>query len=428
MLQLVAATAVAIELDDGTGRPSARETAVPARAVPAELPEPSLTGSERALEQLLGERSSALLGRDRAAFLATVDPRAQALRARQAALFDALAQVPLGSWRYVLHARSAPSARQGCPGCARWAPEVELHYGLAGFDARPVVVEQRMAFVRRSGRWFLADDEVAGRGEQTPPALWERGPVAAVRAHGVLVLGRPGHDRLLREVAALAAEALPRVTAAWGPWPEQVVVVVPDDAQELAELLGSGADVSRLAAVATAEPAESADARPTGQRVLIDPTAFAALGQLSRRVVLTHEVTHVATRQATGPAVPSWLAEGLADTVAYADVDLPLSVTAADLAREVKAGRVPVVLPTDADFDAASSPRLSEAYQGAWLAVRLLEQRHGRPALLRLYRDLGARRGTSTEGALDQALRAQLGTTTAAFTADWRTALQRQLG
>jgi hypothetical protein len=217
------------------------------------------------------------------------------------------------------------------------------------------------------------------------------------------------------------------VTAAWGSWSQQVVVLVPSDAAELTALLGGQRDVGQIAAVATAELRGGAGPYdPTGDRVLVNPDAFAGLGPLGRRVVLTHEVTHVATRRASGPAVPAWLAEGLADHVAHLDVDLPPSLIARDLARDVRAGRVPRALPSDAEF-AGDAPRLAQAYSSAWLAVRLLADRYGLPAVLDLYREVGAAQGPDDAQAVETALR-RLGTSTAELTADWRVALSRQLG
>jgi hypothetical protein len=276
---------------------------------------------------------------------------------------------------------------------------------LEGFDARPIAVDHHLTFVLRGGRWVLgADDDFALQGRPTPRAIWDRGPVVAVRGEGVLVLGHPAQRRLLDQVAGLAAASVPRVTAAWGPWDERVVVLVPDDTAELAGLLGSTADLSRIAAVATAElRGGEGEYDPAGDRVLVNPQTFVGLGAVGRQVVVTHEVTHVATRRASGPAVPGWLAEGFADLVGYSGVDLPLSVVAGDLAAEVRAGQVPGALPVDADFE-GGSPRLSQAYQGAWLAVRLLDERHGRAALLRFYRRW-ARGGASHRSAVEDALR-----------------------
>jgi len=439
VLQLGAALVSVTVLEDGH-RDATRAAPVRARAVPPAVVASSATassttaGPERfaAVQRLLQERARAVVERDRRAFLATVDPSAPELVARQTAVFDALAPVPLASWDYVLEpgTGSPPDERLDRRyGTGRWwAPRVALHYALAGFDTRPIAVDHHLTFVVRDGRWLLAaDDDFALHGRATPRAIWDHGPVVAVRADGVLVLGHPGQRRLLDQVASLTAAAVPRVTAAWGPWGGRVVVLVPDSAQELAELLSSRHDLSRIAAVATAElRGGEGEYDPAGDRVLVNPETFRGLGAISRQVVLTHEVTHVATRRASGPAVPGWLAEGFADLVGYTGVDLPSSVVAADLAAEVRAGDLPAALPVDADFE-GGSPRLSQAYQGAWLAVRLLDERHGRAALLRFYKAVGARRGVPAATAVEEALRTELGTTTADLTDDWRAWLQRRL-
>ncbi len=411
-------------------RPAAEPstTQVRARAVPVA----PVQDRASAVEALLEQRAAAVLAADREAFLAGVDPAAEQLLARQVALFDALSEVPLASWSYVLDRTSAspPDARlDAAHGRGQWwAPQVSLQYALEGVDARPVSTDQHLTFVLREDRWLLgADDDFARHGRDTPRALWDRGPVVAVRDGGALVLGRPDQEPLLREVAALTAAAVPVVTAVWGPWSQRVAVLVPSSADELASMLG-GSDVSQIAAVATAELRGGAGTHdPTGDRVLINPETFGGLGQLGRRVVLTHEVTHVATRRASGPAVPAWLAEGFADHVGYLDVELPVSVSARHLAREVRAGTLPAALPDAAAFD-GSSLRLSETYEASWLAVRLLVQQHGLPAVLRFYRSVGAARTGTPEEAVERGLREVLGTSTAAFTASWRAAVQRQLG
>ena len=435
VLQLVAGL-VAVALVDGDAPPPVTATVTRARALTGPAPSPdtravALADRTRQVERLLEQRAHALLVRDRDAFLATVHPDAHELRARQAAVFDALAQVPLGSWTYDLDPRrqSPPEARldRRYGGGRWWAPTVVLRYALDGFDARPVSVDQHFTFARHGDRWVLAaDDDFALQGRPTPRALWDRGPVVAARAEGVLVLGRPDQRTLLDEVARLTAASIPRVTQVWGPWPERVAVLVPASAQEMSGLLGGG-DLSQIAAVATAELGGGADGYdPTGDRVVVNPDTFTGLGQLGRRIVLTHEVTHVATRGASGPGLPSWLAEGFADYVGYLDVELPPAVSARELAREVRAGQLPTVLPRDEDFD-GSNPRLSQTYEGSWLAVRTIAEQHGEAALLRLYRSLGAEDGAPGP-TLEQALDHELSTTTAALVGDWRAALQRQLG
>ena len=116
VLQLGTALVSATVLEDG--EPAAPRTAPAlARAVPpagpAVAPAPTRAPERAAaVRDLLRQRARAVVERDRAAFLATVDPSADALLRRQAATFDALAAVPLSTWDYELGGtRSPPDER-----------------------------------------------------------------------------------------------------------------------------------------------------------------------------------------------------------------------------------------------------------------------------------------------------------------------------
>lgn len=435
VLQLLAAI-VAIGALDRPG-PAATPTDARARVAPAPVPavDPEQIARDArtdAVNQLLAARSKAVLDKDRAAFLATIDPEADGLLARQEKVFEALQQVPIGTWNYQLDPAlgSAPNAQldEKYGVGTWWAPDVTFGYSLDGFDERPTTFQHHLTFVERGGAWLLAaDDDFDAIGRPTPPGLWDEGPVQAVRSDGVLVLGHPDSLALMKDLAALTAAAIPAVTKIWGPeWKQRAVVIVPDDADELAQLLDSEMDFSQIAAVATAELAGGDDYDPAGDRILVNPDNFAGLGPVGRRVVLKHELTHVASRAATGPGVPAWLAEGLADYVGYTGVKVPLSVAARELKADVRAGRLPATLPTDADFDGGNL-NLAQAYEQSWLAVRLLVEQMGRPGFLEFYRDVGARRGMSAEEAV-QAEFAARGSSTAEFIEQWRAALTSQLG
>jgi hypothetical protein len=432
---LGAAALVQPRVDPAPGSSATRARVAPPVALPHPQSLQARAERETAVRQLLADRAGAVVRRDKDSFLAVVDPAATALRARQAELFDALDEVPLKVWRYrldITSERPSDSAMDRKYGRDRWwAPDVALEYALDGYDDRPTVALHHLTFVKRDRRWLLgADDDFAAAGLGTPRALWDRGPVVAERVGEVLVLGRPTARRLLRNVAGLTAAAVPRVDAVWGKdWRRGSVVVVPTSGEEMRELLGSDGDLAQIAAVATAElGGGSGEFDPTGDRILVNPDTFTRLGQLGRRVVLTHELTHVATRRATGPAVPAWLAEGLADYIGYRDVDLPLALSARELGKDVRAGRLPKALPADGDFDGGNAS-LAQAYEQAWMAVRLLAEQHGEAGMLRFYRAVGARRGgVQAAEAVDDALQAELGTSTAALTRDWRASLQRDLG
>lgn len=401
----VGGTALVARWDD---RPASPRAAAPAARV----------DRAAAVEALLAARAEAVLSRDRVAFLAGIDPAATAFRARQEAVFDALADVPLAGWSYRVEpsvARPADAALDARFGPDWWAPRTTLAVGLAGVDAAPVEIVQPLTYVERDGRWYVASDEDPTPGAARTTQVWDEGPVAVVRGVSTLVLGHPAALPELRRLADEVDAAVPRVTAVWGPaWRQRIAVVVPSTEAELGRLLPSAGQTEQLAALAA------------GQRVYVNPPALAQLSPEGRRVVLTHEVTHVATAAATGPAVPRWLSEGFADHVGFLGAGVPVRVAAQELRAEVRAGTLPDGLPVAADW-AGDAPRLGAVYEEAWTVVELLVQEHGTAAVLALYRDLGARPGTDPAGELEAALRTDLGTSTAQLVRDWRAALEDAL-
>ena len=386
---------------------------------------------ERSVRDLLTARADGLRRHDKAAFLAGVDPRSSAFLARQGRLFDALSPVPFGSWEYGLDAAAEQPHNADLDkrrGPSWWSPDVTLRYSLAGYDRTPTLETQHLTFVPRGGRWYLtADDDFDSVGQDTTRGLWDGGPVVVVRGRRSLVLGHPAAGGLLRTVADAVDAAVPRVTAVWGQdWARKVVVMVPDSQAELGRLLGSHSSLSQIAAVATAELDDKRSGyHPVGNRVIVNPPNFRRLGPLGRQVVLTHEVTHVASRAATGPSTPTWLAEGLADYVGYRSVDVPLSVSARELRSAVRNGKGPKALPSDEDFD-ANAGQLGETYQQSWLAVSRLAERYGQAKLLRFYREVGRSEGTEQE-AVSNGLRSTYGLTEKAFVADWVRTLSTRL-
>ncbi|UQX00800.1 hypothetical protein [Streptomyces sp. RerS4] len=229
--------------------------------------------------------------------------------------------------------------------------------------------------------------------------------------------------RRLRRPRALAAEAdraVPAVGAAWpGAWARRVVVLAPASLDAMARLLGRPAEEYRgLGAVTTGRVGTGP---APADRVVINPEGYAQLSAEGRRVVLTHEVTHVATRAATTAETPQWLSEGFADWAAYRSGGPGPAPAAPTLARAVRAGQVPATLPPDADFAFGGDPQATaRAYEGAWLACRLIADRWGEEALVRLYTEAG-------HEALPVALDRALGIDRDELTRSWQRALREQL-
>jgi hypothetical protein len=156
-----------------------------------------------------------------------------------------------------------------------------------------------------------------------------------------------------------------------------------------------------------------------GDRIVINPAAWDTLGSLGRRVVLTHEMTHLATRSTTVTPPPIWLSEGFADYVAYEATPVPTAIVASDVLDDVRDGKGPKQLPLDDAFD-ASRGDIAAAYEGSWLACRMLADRYGQKKLVRLYVALTDSAGTGWPDELEDVL----GIDDKTLVRDWRAYLR----
>ncbi|MER5222788.1 hypothetical protein [Streptomyces flaveus] len=375
------------------------------------------TGSDAAaadVQRLLDRRARAVLDDSESAYVATQEPSGERAAARTE--FERLRALPLASWSY----RVTGFHRSG----DRAMADADLRYRIAGYDKAPLVTARTLSLGRADGRWYVASDRPA---EDAGEQLWEQGAVEAVRGERSLVLGVGQTTKALRGYAELADRAVPAVREAWGEeWSGRVVVLVPKSLEEMAELLGAPASGYRgIAAVTTGET--GGEAQAPADRIVVNPDAYAVLGDFGRQVVLTHETTHVATRAQTTAATPLWLSEGYADWVGYRGTGRAPAQVAPELRDAVREGRMPGGLPADKDFEfGGEAGGLAQAYEAGWMACRLIAERWGEVRLGEFYRAVGAH-GTR-EGAVQTAMREVLDTTPDKFTERWRAYLRSQLG
>ncbi|GAB7107851.1 hypothetical protein JCM4814A_61650 [Streptomyces phaeofaciens JCM 4814] len=368
---------------------------------------PTTQSARAEVQAVLDRRAAAVLGHDARAYAAT----------GTAIPYARLRAVPLAAWSY----RVTAVRRDGDTASA----DAELSYRVEGYDKAPVTTGRTLRLaLDTGGRWSVTSEQPAREaGEQ----LWDQGQVIAVRGAHSLVLGAGQGEERLREFAELADGAVPAVSAAWGTgWAGHVVVLVPKSLRDMAGLLGSPASSYRgIAAVTTGETGGGTGA--PADRIVVNPEAYAMLGQTGRQVVITHETTHVATRAHTNAATPLWLSEGYADWVGYRETGRTPLQAASELRSALARGELPAGLPTDEDFGfSGDSGRLARAYEGGWLACRMIAERWGEVRLDAFYRAVGAHQ--ERPGAVEGALKSVLGTSTADFTADWRAYLTDQLG
>ncbi|MFH8888841.1 hypothetical protein [Streptomyces sp. NPDC017949] len=321
-----------------------------------------------------------------------------------------LAGIPLEGWAYEV----TSIRRDG----ARATALARLRYGLTGHDGAPTEADREVRLTRGPAGWRVDGD---GPAPGALPQLWDQGEPLVARGAHTLVLGVGQSPRTLSDIAAEADRAVPAVSSAWpGKWAGRVVVLVPGTLDAMAALLGRPADAYRgLGAVTTGR---TGTGPAPADRVVVNPEGYAQLSDRGRRILLTHETTHVATRAATTARTPLWLSEGFADWVAYRDTGLSPAEAAPALGRAVRSGEVPAELPPDEAFSFGGDPEAqARAYEGAWLACRLVADKWGGAALTALYERAGRE-------PLPTATVETVGGDPAGLTTAWQAALRTELG
>ncbi|TQM80340.1 hypothetical protein FHX81_2668 [Saccharothrix saharensis] len=373
-----------------------------------------------AVRALLDQRARAVLDRDEAAFGAVLDPEADAgFRQRQLDLFRNLADVPLAEWEYRIEGEiglfgvALPAAEEV------WAPDVRLGYRLAGVDVEPSSQGMAYLFTRRDGRWYLnSDTALEPLGRRTWRGPWDFGPCHVHTGTGGFVLSHPGGEALAARALAELDGAVTAVTEVWGQaWARQVAVLVPASPEEMVALVGPGFATGAIAGVAVADRVDPDTHTALGQRVVLNPDSAGALSPLSLRVLLRHEITHIATRGQTVDGAPMWVLEGFADYVGYRRSDVPPTRAAPLLAAQVRRS-VPSALPADADF---RGDAMELAYQQAWSVHLYLASSLGESGLVALHRRLARVRASEVDGVLLEAT----GGDTAALVRGWQDFLRR---
>ena len=398
------------------------------------------TERARVVRELLSARSAAVATGDAQRWLSTLDPRAGQFAASQSALLPILTALPRASWAYT-HAGYGPALspeRTRVLGSEAFVARVRLTYRLAGIDEREVQRDQYLTFARRDGRWRIAGNSDAPQGRSAQADPWDLGEVALARGRSSLVLARPGPSGLVAtDLTRLADRAVEQVRELWPqPWPQRVVVIVPADLPEMARLVGAHpatatagvtapasaaeqlAGLTQIAAVTTGQ-AVGQGGPTVGNRIVLNPTAFARLTETGRQVVLTHEATHVATRSLAGSSTPIWLSEGFADYVAYRGSGLDVAGVAGETLDQVRSGPAPDRLPRPADFDPGRAS-VAASYSSAWLAAVQIARRHGEGGLVEFYLAAATQPSDGRDGAATEAFRTVLGTSEAEFVALWR--------
>lgn len=402
------------------------------------------------VDLILQERAAAVRTENSAQWVSSLDGLDPDFVQHQDIVFQRLAKIPFTRWTYEIRGtdviRPVSRKRLGeLNSTAAWVVPTILEYSIGdGAKTSPVRRPRAFTVVQRGSDWLITSTSDG----DTSVEPWDVFDVNVVQSKRSLVLGAASPKKL-RRIAADADQASTRVDRVWGvQWPRVSMLVVPDTQKSMARILGraSEAGLDQVAAVTTGVVgAGDSEGVTSGDRVVVNPAGYNELGDTGRKIVLTHELTHVATRVVTKVGVPIWLSEGFADYVAYSKSGVqPRFIKEAAVLKH-KGHVEDAELPRRIDFDPTQGD-IGPAYAGSWLAVKILAQRAGDEALAAAYRDvassssrkdaddakpLGAPGGSDTrQVASDQAVEAALvrhtNTTLEELTTLWREELARR--
>jgi hypothetical protein len=390
------------------------------------------SGGRRAgIQDLLDRRAEAVMAGDRAEFMSTVARDSIEFVQRQRQLFKWMRRVPFASYRLVANwDRFGDLARPS--DIDRYAnadtvvtPVTEERYRIAGYDPQPAVEDMFYTFVQRDGRWLIVEDtDLDDLTLYTARHLWDFGPVRELSSEHFLLLQHPCLPEIPcpsvgRDLLSLAEEALDRVGRYWrAPWRHKVVLLVPGSEEELRRMIQATFELDDFVAFAysTVDLARGIDY--TGHRIILNPDNFIGRPSSSLLVILAHELVHIATRSRSGPFVPLFVEEGIADYVGN-DADTgALAFFNSDIAGGLFTGRI----PEDFEFTIGSGEDIFRSYQNSQSAVRFFVERFGLGELVRFYKRLGrveVAPGTPRYH-VDRALRDTIGLGFERFQSEWR--------
>ncbi len=240
----------------------------------------------------------------------------------------------------------------------------------------------------------------------SPPAA----EAAVDRSVRLVNLAGAAAEDLLGRVRADMPGAIAAVERFWGPdWTRDITVIATGSQTrfEAEAGLDPGGEWADIAAVSVADDVDLARRQAFGQRIVLAPGA-ASMTDSALRIVLAHELFHLAARADTALDAPRWITEGVADFVARPAEPLPTGAA------------LDTALPSDAALD-VPGPGRSAGYDRAWWFARFTADTYGVDGLRRFY----VRACGPGHGDLAAAVGAALGTELAELQRRWARWLTR---
>src|SRR5207248_2617909 len=166
---------------------------------------------------------------------------------------------------------------------------LSLRYAFRGVDRIPTSHDLWWTFVRQGGAVVIAaDDGLASAGGVSWQGPWDFGDLVVLHGSHSLVLGHPDNAAALGQVETTVEAAVPVVTSVWGPdWSQDVAVIVPSSAAELAAEAGENTDLTLdIAAAAVSDGQDPLSGDVYGQRLVINPGALSRLSRIGQQITI----------------------------------------------------------------------------------------------------------------------------------------------
>lgn len=369
-----------------------------------------------AIQTLLDVRAKAVLAGDERAFLATVDPKAPAaFREAQARQLAGLHALPLASYRLEARLEDSGDLKAAAPNRGAdevFLPETRQYLRFEGYDEREGLDNHWLTYVRRGESWYVAaTDDVDDLGLETAPGLWELGPVKLTATPHFLLIAHPEQAARAAAIGSLAEEALATLRSRWPvPWSERLPIILPTSTAELQQLLQTTLDLDKFVAFVSYSSRRDGGYATTAPRMYIQDQNLSRYSRAFQLETLVHELVHAASASRSGPFIPAWVHEGVADWVA-------LGRPAAERKPGTSDGR----LPRDDEFTSGSQASIIVAYREARSAISYLAAAAGTAAPIAFFEAAGMPSVApgSRQYLMDVALQRSAGVTLAAFEQGW---------
>lgn len=376
-------------------------------------------GDQRAsVQALLDERVAAIREGDKERFMRTIDPQAaDAFRDAQSLSFDGWRSVPLAELTMLARVDESGDLAKGLDlaqlhhAQSAYMPETRTTYRLADYDDRPAIVSTWSTYVQRSGAWYLAaDSDAIDIGLENNLELWDLGPMSVQRTDHFLVLTKPDQLQRGRVLGEIAEEAYATFSARWSPpWSGRVPLLVPGSPEEVGRILHTTADVANFSAFTVYIPYRDSVWQTSAPRLYAQEANLAGQSRAQQVQTMVHELVHAASAQLSGPFMPTWTHEGIAEWIR-----LGKPARHHPPSGEVK-------LPTPEAFTSGDLNKLRSAYSLSTSAVAYVAETNGTNAPIALFEAIGRARSVpgSSSYNVNAALVSTIGQSIEQFEQSW---------